>query len=281
MLAGFADFAGGMLTVFRRKATRRSVLYATALAAGFIVAAAVLDRVPEAISEKNPHGPYHILIGFLAIYLVENLFSTHAHGHEEDDVHDHDHCDDPGHMHDHADSEACEHAHEGEHAHALVSQFQPEECHISPAAAMAALVGLLLHTVFDGIAIGAGFLTSHHVGVVMFLAVIFHKLPEGFSASALMLASGRTSRSALMSAGMLGVATVVGTVLALAVGSLDAAWAQTFLTLATGSFLYIGCSDMIPATNKGQDRRAVVLVVVGVLTFIISTQVLRLVGLGH
>lgn len=280
MLAGFADFAGGLLTVYRRRATRRSVLYATALAAGFIVAAAVIDRVPEAVSDTNPHGPYYILVGFLAIYLVENLFSIHAHGHDEE-VHDHDHCHDPGHAHDHADSDACEHAHEGEHAHALVSQFQPDECHISPAAATAALVGLLLHTVFDGIAIGAGFVTSQHVGIVMFLAVIFHKLPEGFSASALMLASGRTSRSAVLSAGLLGVATVVGTVIAIAVGSLDENWAQTFLTLATGSFLYIGCSDMIPATNKGQDRWAVLLVIVGVLTFIISTQVLRWAGLGH
>ena len=281
MLAGLADFVGGLLTIVRRRATRRSVLHATALAAGFIVAAAVLDRIPEAITERNPHGPYYILVGFLAIYLVENLFSTHAHGHSEEDVHDHDHCHDPGHAHDHADSDACEHAHEGEHAHALVSQFQPEECHISPSAATAALVGLLLHTFFDGIAIGAGFLTSRHTGLVMFLAVIFHKLPEGFSASALMLSSGRTSRSAVLSAGLLGVATVLGAVAATVMGSVDAAWAQIFLTLATGSFLYIGCSDMIPATNKGDDRRAVFLVLVGIATFIVSTWALRQVGLGH
>lgn len=259
LIAGLADLVGGLLTVVRGRATRRSVLYATAIAAGFIVAAAILDRVPEAITPSNPRGPWFILLGFLAIYLVENLFSTHAH------------VDAP-----HGDDE---HGHEDEHGHALVSQFQPEECSISPAAATAAYLGLLLHTLFDGIAIAAGFMTSRHTGFVMFLAVIFHKLPEGFSVAALMLSAGRTARAAVVSAGMLGIATLAGALLAGAVGSVDAGWAQTFLTLATGSFIYIGCSDMIPATNKGRDRWAVFLVVLGVGLFAVSSSVLRSVGI--
>lgn len=245
----------------RVKADRHSILYATAVAAGFIVAAAVLDRVPEAVTVGNPYGPYYMLVGFFAIYLVENLFSTHAHSHGDGD-----------HVHDPRENEIG-------HSHALVSQFQPEECLISPAAATAALVGLLLHTLFDGIAIAAGFLTSRHTGFIMFLAVIFHKLPEGFSMSATMLAAGKSRKSAVTSAGMLGLATVVGAVLASVVASFEVQWAQIFLTLATGSFLYIGCSDMIPATNRGQDRSAVVLVIVGVLLFIASSKALQMVGL--
>lgn len=260
-IAGLADLLGGLLTVARVRPTRHSILYATAIAAGFIVAAAVLDRMPEAMTVANPHGPYYILIGFLAIYLVENLFSTHAHVHGDEE-----HAHDP-------------HENEADHGHALVSQFQPEECLISPAAAGAALLGLLLHTLFDGVAIAAGFLSSRHTGIVMFLAVIFHKLPEGFSMSALMLSAGRTSKSAVTSAGLLGISTLLGAVLASVVGSAEAGWAQVFLTLATGSFLYIGCSDMIPATNKGQDRIAVLLVVLGVILFVASNQLLRMVGI--
>lgn len=262
VIAGLADLLGGLLTIARVPATRRAILYSTAVAAGFIVAAAVLDRVPEAITVSNPKGPYYILVGFLAIYLVENLFSTHAHVHG-------------------VDAPAIDpRADEAHHGHALVSQFQPEECLISPVAAGAALWGLLLHTLFDGIAIAAGFLTSRHTGIVMFLAVIFHKCPEGFSMSALMLAAGRTSRAAVISSGLLGVSTVVGAIVASVVASAEAGWAQIFLTLATGSFLYIGCSDMIPATNKGQDRLAVTLVIVGVAMFIASSQALRFAGIS-
>jgi ZIP family zinc transporter/zinc and cadmium transporter len=263
VIAGLADLVGGLLTVARIKATRRSILYSTAIAAGFIVAAAMLDRIPDAIDPANPHGPAFILCGFLAIYLVENGFSTHAHLHGDEE-----HAHDP-------------HAHEESHGHALVSQFQPEECLITPAAAVAALIGLLLHTLFDGIAIGAGFLKNTHTGLVMFLAVIFHKLPEGFSMSALMLAAGRPPRSAVTSAGMLGVSTVLGTLLALLVGSHDPAWAPAFLALETGSFLYIGCSDMLPATNKGQDRRALVLVLLGVGLFAASSWALEQAGFVH
>lgn len=270
------------MTVARGKATRRSVHRATALAAGFILAAAFLDRIPETVGEKAPNAPYWLLVGFLAIYLVENLFSTHAHGGREEEAHlDHQHCIDPAHVHDHSDGDACEHAHLGEHAHALVSQFQPEECSISPSAATAALVGLLLHTFFDGIAIGAGFLTSRHTGIVMFLAVIFHKMPEGFSVSALMLAAGRSTQTAVLAAALLGVATLGGAVTSAAVGTLEPAWAQTFLTLATGSFVYIGCSDMIPATNKGHDRWGVILVLLGVMLFVASSAVLESLGMGH
>ncbi len=260
--AGFADLIGGLLTVNRIKATRRAVLYATALAAGFILAAAIIDRVPESMTSANPHGPYFILAGFLAIYLVENLFSTHAHAHGmHDTVHD-------------------PHEHEEGHGHALVSQYQPEECLISPPAATAALIGLLLHTLFDGVAIAAGFLASRHTGLIMFLAVIFHKVPEGFSMSALMLSAGRSRRAAVQSAGLLGLSTVLGAALASVIGSLDVGMAQVFLTLATGSFLYIGCSDMIPATNKGNDRGALLLVVIGVVLFIASSTALKMVGIA-
>lgn len=266
LVAGLADVVGGFLTLSGRRGPLISLHHTTGLAAGFIVAAALLDRVPEAVTVTNPRGAWLILVGFLAIYLVENLFSTHAHLHEDED-----HVVDP---------RAGEHG----HGHALVSEFQPEECLISPAASNAALVGLLLHTLFDGVAIAAGFMASPHTGAIMFLAVIFHKMPEGFSVAALMLAAGRGSRFALLASGMLGVSTFLGAVLVTALVHTQAAvaqqtWAQAMLSLATGTFLYIGCSDMIPATNQGGDRRAVAMVVLGVLLFVGASVALQMLGL--
>jgi len=257
ILASLADLVGGYLALSRMKTTRNSVLYATGLAAGFIVAAALLDRVPEAVREGD-HAVW-LLLGFLAIYLVENLFSTHAHDHGPE-------VEDPR-------------AHEAGHGHSLVSEFQPEECHIASSAANAALVGLLLHTLFDGIAIAAGFTNSMHTGMVMFLAVIFHKFPEGFSVAALMLAAGRSRKFALMSSGLLGLATLVGGLLALCMSISDPRWSHVLLALATGTFLYIGCSDMIPATNHRHDRNVQGLVVLGMVLFAASSYLLSMVGL--
>lgn len=257
ILASLADLVGGYLAVARVKTTRQSILYATGLAAGFIVAACLLDRVPEAVREGD--NAIWLLAGFLVIYLVENLFSTHSHDHGPE-------VEDPR-------------AHEVGHGHALVSEFQPEECHIAPPAANAALVGLVLHTLFDGIAIAAGFTASMHTGIVMFLAVIFHKFPEGFSVAALMLAAGRSRKFALVSSGLLGIATMVGGILALALSVTDPAWSHGLLAMATGTFLYIGCSDMIPATNHVRDRNVVGFVVLGMLLFWLSSYLLSMVGL--
>ena len=58
------------------------------------------------------------------------------------------------------------------------------------------LLGLIIHTFFDGIAIAAGFLVSEFLGWIIFLAVILHKVPEGFTASSVMLAGGQSKRAA-------------------------------------------------------------------------------------
>ena len=53
------------------------------------------------------------------------------------------------------------------------------------------LLGLAIHTFFDGVAIASGFLVSTWLGVVIFLAVFLHKLPEGFTVASVVLASGQ------------------------------------------------------------------------------------------
>ena len=65
--------------------------------------------------------------------------------------------------------------------HVLTPHFHfGEETHRrEPAAGVSALVGLMLHTFFDGVAIASGFLVSRQLGVLVFLAVLLHKLPEG------------------------------------------------------------------------------------------------------
>jgi len=57
--------------------------------------------------------------------------------------------------------------------------FGEETHHVSPGAGASAVVGLSLHTFFDGVAIASGLLVSPGLGALLFLAVFLHKLPEG------------------------------------------------------------------------------------------------------
>src|SRR6202042_1955154 len=75
-------------------------------------------------------------------------------------------------------------------------------------ASYTALLGLVIHTFFDGVAIASGLLVSTSLGGIIFIAVFLHKIPEGFTVASLMLASGQSRKIAFLSSGMLGAATL-------------------------------------------------------------------------
>jgi len=140
----------------------------------------------------------------------------------------------------------------GVHAaqHVLVPHFHyGEETHrVSAVTGLTALAGLSLHSFFDGVAIASGFLVSGRLGVLLFLAVLVHKLPEGVTISSMMLAGGQSRARALASAAGLGLATVLGMALTDAVGPL----ARHGLALSAGVTLYVAASNLVP---EFQQRR--------------------------
>ena len=128
--------------------------------------------------------------------------------------------------------------------HTLARHFHfGEETHaVTPVVSASALVGLLLHTFVDGVAIASGFAVSTELGVLLSIAIFLHKLPEGLAISSLFLASGLGRRRALGAAAMLGTATVVGVVVAEG-GGLDG---MVGLALSGGVTLYVAACNLIP-----------------------------------
>ena len=128
--------------------------------------------------------------------------------------------------------------------HALVPHFHfGEETHtVSPRVGGAALVGLLLHTFVDGVAIASAFQVSQPLGVFVFGAIFLHKLPEGLAISSLFLAAGQSRRAAIGAAAMLGAATIIGAIATSTIAPL----AHYGLALSGGVTLYVGASNLIP-----------------------------------
>ncbi len=118
-----------------------------------------------------------------------------------------------------------------------------EETHpVSSVAGTSALVGLLLHTFFDGVAIASAFLVRPELGIMVFVAIFLHKLPEGVTISSLMLAGGRTGGRAVGAAGLLGLATLVGVLVTEQLGFL----VQHGLALSAGVTIYVAASNLVP-----------------------------------
>jgi len=169
LVAGLADYLGGFLLV-RRSPSAKALRYFVALGAGFMLAAAVVEMVPEGM-HVNPHwAPLLILVGYCGVHLLEHTLVPHFHFGEET------------------------HHHE----------------FLSAKTSYSVLLGLATHTFFDGVAIGSGFVLSSWLGWVLFFAVFLHKFPEGFTMASVMLAGGRGKAAALNSALFLGAMTVLG-----------------------------------------------------------------------
>ena len=125
-----------------------------------------------------------------------------------------------------------------------------EETHsVTPMVSRSALVGLLLHTFVDGVAVASGLLVSGSVGALVFFGVLLHKFPEGLAISSLFLAAGSSRGTAIMAAGALGAATIVGVAMTGALGGL-----QTYgLAISAGVTIYVGASNLVPELQSRGD----------------------------
>jgi zinc and cadmium transporter len=229
LTAAGANLIGGSL-VAHRKWSRHYLKYFIALGAGFMLATALIEMIPESLKLRGDSSS-----GFFAdtysvfLFVLGGYFLVHFFEHT-----------------------VAPHFHFGEETHR-------EE--ISGAhASYAALLGLVIHTFFDGVAIASGLLVSAWLGGVIFTAVFLHKLPEGFTVASLMLASGQSRRVAFVSSAILGAATLAGMGLMFV---LRGAVADA-LPFSAGVTLYVAASDLIPEVNREPSLGMAVLVFLGV-----------------
>lgn len=131
---------------------------------------------------------------------------------------------------------------------------------------MAALMGLLLHTFFDGVAIASAFSVASSLGLLVFTAILLHKIPEGVTVASIMLASGNSRGRALTGVALLGLSTVVGVFLTDRLGALE----RHGLALSAGVTLYVAASNLIPEVQRESGGRFAASVFVGVGTFYLA-----------
>lgn len=160
--------------------------------------------------------------------------------------------------------------------HGLSPHFHfGEEVHtkemLNPRVGISALIGLMSHSFFDGVAIASGFILSYRLGIIVFAAVILHKLPEGFTIASIMMASGRGKSFSLLAAGALGLATIAG-VLTMGIAS---GLVNYGLPLSAGVTIYVAASDLMPEVNEEPGVKLSLSVFAGVLLFVLTRAALH------
>lgn len=138
-----------------------------------------------------------------------------------------------------------------QHTFAKHFHFGEEVHKVTKVVSSSALVGLMLHTFVDGVAIASSFQASNSLGILVFVAILLHKFPEGLAISSLFLAAGSTRQRALAAGSALGLATIVGAIVTGYVETL----ASYGLALAAGVALYVGASNLVPEFQRATGWR--------------------------
>jgi zinc transporter ZupT len=234
-LVALGNVLGGLILARPGAGVRslRTLKYLIALGAGFMLAAIFLEILPNVVSlwgapggEAGAEGVVGamtlLLAGYLLIHFFEHTIAPHFH---------------------------------------FGAETHPEAL-IRPSAAYTAIGGLTIHTFFDGVSVAAAFLIGNKIGLLVFVAILLHKVPEGFTASSIVLASGRSARRAFLATLIIGAATLAG-VLSVALLQSKVAGAVVYaLPFSAGVTLYVAASDLIPEVNHMEERNPLVSVVV-------------------
>ena len=228
LLGGAAASANviGGLIVIARKHWNELVLKYFIALGAGFMLAATFLRMLPESLSLTGHAPMLMLLGYFVVHFFEHTIAPHFHFGEE--VHD--------------------------------------DLMMNPAVGFSATVGLSTHTFFDGVSIASGFLVSVPLGLLIFFAVVLHKLPEGFTVASIALASGRGKRGALVSSFVLAGATLAGVVfMHRFAGAVPYA-----LPLSTGVTLYVAASDLIPEVNEERGMAMALVVFLGVALFYLT-----------
>ena len=234
LVAAGAEILGGSLVVLRKRWPRQVQEYLLALSSGFILALVFLELIPESLKNVGVIAPIAMLLGYSVLHFFEHTVVGHLHF--------------------------------GEETHRDVM--------ISKVASISTFTGLFVHAFFDGLAISVGMAFNFYLGVLIFIAVLLHKIPEGLTIASVMLAAEHRRRTAFLASAAIGVATMLGVVSVFFLEVIDERIVGMAFAFSAGIATYVGASDLIPEINHSKKRVMPLLVFGGMLLFYLGTVLL-------
>lgn len=229
ILAALANVLGGLVLfpTGLHSRYRWAVRYLLAIGAGFMLAVTFFEIIPKTILAWQAVSPGSselyvpmllILTGYLLTQFFEHTVAPHFHLAEE----------------------------------------VTTETVIATTSVYSGIAGFLIHTFFDGIAIAAATQIDAGVGLLVFIAVVIHKFPEGFTIGSLVLAAGKGRAEVLKATGLVGFTTLLGVALFAVLGQSAGISVVYALPLASGVTIYVAASDLVPEINHHGGRRVLV-----------------------
>ena len=227
---------GGYIPLYREWSLDKLNLM-VAFGGGTLLAAALFLMLPEGWEHIEEGVPWPdvepgfvaaaaIMIGFLLMYLLENLALPHL-GHEHE-----------------------EHLGHGDAEHAAEST---SERAVHQIGGLSAFIALSMHTLIDGVALGTAVTGGEDfaLGGLVFLAIIFHKMPAAFSLTSALKADNYSNSRALSYLVIFNAMVPVGAILAFVVLFGLPVWLLgAMLCFSAGTFIHVATSDLLPVIHR-------------------------------
>jgi zinc transporter ZupT len=233
LVAALAEILGGSLVVLRKQWPQKVQEYLLALSSGFILALVFLELIPESMHDVGFEAPVYMLLGYSVLHFFEHTIVGHLHFGEE--IH--------------------------------------RDVMVSKVASISTFSGLFIHAFFDGFAISAGMEFNFYLGLLIFFAVLLHKIPEGLTIASVMLAAEHRRQTALLASAAIGVATMLGIVSVFLLAGINERIVGIAFAFSAGVATYVGASDLIPEINHSRNRIMPLLVFGGMALFYCGTLV--------
>jgi zinc and cadmium transporter len=139
------------------------------------------------------------------------------------------------------------------HAHRRGGGREHRDAHFH-VAGMAVAVGLALHSVMDGLVLGAGMSLSE-LAPSVFFAILIHKGPDAFALTTVLLAAGLSVRRILAAQALFSLATPLAAVASLGfLVKLPAAGVGVALGVAAGTLLAVVSEDLLPEVHRRRGK---------------------------
>jgi zinc and cadmium transporter len=195
------------------------------LSAGLMLGVVGFDLVPEALSQQPgelfgvPSVMLAAVLGFLTLHIIERSLAIHR-------------------WHEGEQGEYAGHVH-------------------APGLGIFAASALVVHSLLDGVAIGAGFQVGSTVGAVVAVAVLSHDFADGFNTYTITSLYGNDRQRALTLLVADALAPVTGAAITLLV-TIPQEILGLYLGFLAGVLLYLATSDILPVdvrNGQAQPRR--------------------------
>lgn len=226
-LVSLISFVGLIGFAIKAERLQKILIYVISFSAGALFGDAFIHLMPEIIRDQG-FGVFvsaYLLGGILIFFILEKIVHWQQYHSCENHHHDHSHIEEIEEL--------------SEKAKKKVKPF-----------AYVNLIGSSLHNLIDGMIIGASYLVNFQIGIATTIAVALHEIPHEFGDFSILLHGGFSRRKALFVNFLSGLVSILGVVIVLGLGSVVSGLQSIILPIATGGFIYVAGSDLIPELHK-------------------------------